>query len=275
MIHSNLSFDDYTALPGINQSKLALLKSCPQKFKFFSEHERKDSDALIIGRAIHTAVFQPELFNAEFLCLPDIDRRTAKGKEQYAELVSQNPDKTVLKPADFNRAMEIATAVRTNRHVLNLIEGAHAELSITWVDADTDVPCKARLDCWNEELGIVVDLKTTLDASLFGFPKKLYAYGYHRQAAWYLQSLRANGESAKHFVFIAVEKEPPYSLGIYRLSDDAIRLSKAENEALLRKYCECVRTDSWPGYTDGIEDISIPEYAINTMEENYGIEESI
>ena len=275
MIYKDLSFTDYTKMRGLNQSKLGLLKRCPQKFKHCLSIERDDTDALRIGRAIHTAVFQPDLFNGEFLCLPDIDRRTTRGREEYATIVCANPDKTILKKDEFNRALEIAAAVRSDRHVFKLIDGAQCELSVQWTHKETDVLCKARLDCYNEALGIVVDLKTTIDASPNGFSRKLYAYGYNRQAAWYLDSLIAHNEPAYHFVFIAVEKEPPYSLGLYRLSDEAIRLSRAENEALLRKYMECERIDVWPGYTDGVEDISIPNYGVTDMEENYGTEESL
>ena len=273
MIYDDLSFAEYTKMDGLNQSKLALFKRCPQKFKHALTLEREDTDALRIGRAIHTAVFQPELFNGEFLCLPEIDRRTTRGREEYAAIVSANPDKTVLKKDEFNRALEIATAVRGDRHVMKLIEGAHVEMSVQWTDSATDVLCKARLDCYNEELGTVVDLKTTIDASPNGFSRKLYSYGYNRQAAWYLESLRAHNELAHHFVFAAVEKEPPYSLGLYRLSDEALKLSRTENQNLLMKYAACVRSDYWPGYTDGVADISIPKYGLTDMEEEYGTAE--
>jgi len=273
MIYEAMSFADYVRLDGLNQSKLGMLKRCPQKFKHSLTAERTDTGAMAIGRAIHTAVFQPELFNGEFICLPEIDRRTVKGKEEYAALVSQNPHKTVLKKDEFNRALEIAAEVRSNPHVARLIEGAHMELSVQWEDSATGVLCKARLDCYNEEMGIVLDLKTTIDASPSGFSRKLYGYGYNRQAAWYLESLKAHQEGARHFVFAAVEKDPPYSIGLYRLSDEAIKLSKAENEKLLRKYHECIRTDTWLGYTDGIEDISIPQYGVTDMEEQYGTTE--
>jgi hypothetical protein len=156
---------------------------------------------------------------------------------------------------------------------MRLLDGALMELSVQWKDDATGVLCKARLDAYNERIGTVIDIKTTIDASPQGFGRKLYAYGYNRQAAWYLDSLRAHNESAYHFVFIAVEKEPPYSIGLYRLSDEAIKLSRSENQALLRRYAECSRTDVWPGYTDGIEDISIPKYGLTDMEEEYGTAE--
>lgn len=270
MMKMNLSFADYCAMQGMNNSKLGMLKRCPAKFKWLLENERNDTDSLKVGRAIHCAVLEPEKFNQEFLCLPDIDRRTTKGREMYAELVSQNPTKTILKPDDFHMALDVATSIRSNVHANYLLDGAYTEVTLDWVHEETGVQCKARVDAFNEELGILIDIKTTLDASRSGFPRKLFAYGYHRQAAYYLTGMEANDQAAKHFVFVAVEKEPPYAVGIYRLSDQTIQLSKQENDALLRLYAECKRTGSWPGYTQGIEDISLPDYATNTLEETYG-----
>jgi exodeoxyribonuclease VIII len=270
MIRFNLPFHEYVALPGMNNTKLGIMKRCPAKFKFLCENERSDTDALRIGRAIHTAVLEPHKFNDEFLCLPEMDRRTTKGREMYAELVCQNPDKTILKPDDFNMALDVATSIRNNTHANYLLEGARTEVTLDWTHEETGIQCKARVDAYNEGLATLIDIKTTQDASRSGFPRKLFSYGYHRQAAYYLEAMRQNGEAASHFVFIAVEKEKPYAVALYRLDDKTLQLSRQENDALLRLYAECKRTDSWPGYTQGIEDISIPDYATNTMEETYG-----
>lgn len=270
MIHYSLPFSKYVQLPGLNQSKLGALKKCPAKFKWLLDNERSDTEAMSIGRAIHTAVLEPDNFNAEFFCLPEIDRRTIKGKEQYAELVASNPGKTILKPEMFNTALDVALAIRTNPHCAALIKKTEKEITLDWQDDETKTLCKARVDAWDKKRGILIDIKTTQDASPSGFPRKLFAYGYHRQAAWYLDALRHNGEVAQHFVFIAVEKEPPYAIGVYRLTDETIQLSRAENQALLRKYAECMKTDHWPGYTNGIEDISLPDYILKDMEDEDG-----
>lgn len=269
MLRTDVSFEDYCKLDGRNISLLKLMK-VPLKFKYALDYSRPDTDALKIGRAIHTAILEAHKFNVEFLCLPDIDRRTTKGREMYAELVSQNPNKTILKPDDFNMALDVAISVRSNAHANYLLEGAMTEVTLDWTHEETGVKCKARVDAYNAELGIVIDVKTTQDASPSGFPRKLFAYGYHLQAAYYLEALRANGEDAKHFCFIAVEKDPPYCVSLFRLDDKTIQLSKQENDRLLRLYAECKRTDQWPGYTQGIEDISLPDYATNLMEETYG-----
>ena len=270
MIQHDLTFKQYQELKALNNSSLSAFRQCPARYRFLMDNAREDTEALKLGRAIHTAVLQPELFNEEFLCLPEIDRRTAKGKEAYTQLVLENPGRTLLKAEEFTMALQIASSVRCNRAAIRLLNEARCEVTATWRDSDTEVECKARIDAHNPSFATICDLKTTTDASPSGFPRKLWAYGYHRQAAWYLEAMQANKEAAEHFVFIAVEKDPPYPVGVYRLDDEAIKLSRAENKALLRRFAECQRTDVWPEYTTGIETISLPKFGINMLEEEYG-----
>lgn len=275
VIIKNLSFSGYQDIKALNNSSLSAFRSCPARYKYMMDNPREDTEALKLGRAIHTAVLQPELFNEEFFCMPEIDRRTTKGKEAYNELLVKFPGKTLLKAEEFAKAMQIATAVRCHKAAIRLLRDSHCEVTATWKDSNTDVECKARIDAHNQDYATICDLKTTTDASPSGFPRKLWSYGYHRQAAWYLEAMQANKEAAEHFVFIAVEKEPPYPVGVYRLDDEAIRLSRAENHALLRRFAECRRTNTWPDYTTGVETISIPQFGINQLEEDYGDGESL
>ena len=58
---------------------------------------------------------------------------------------------------------------------------------------------------------MVVDLKSTIDASARGFAKSVRTYGYAFQCAWYLEEgLQPNGEKPTEFIFLAVEKKAPY-----------------------------------------------------------------
>jgi hypothetical protein len=71
-------------------------------------------------------------------------------------------------------------------------------------------------------------------------------------------------------VFIAVEREAPYAVGVYRLLDEVIALGRAENEDLLRQYVWCQKNATWPGYGDQIQDIGIPVYGFKELEGVYG-----
>lgn len=146
---------------------------------------------------------------------------------------------------------------------------------------------------------MVVDLKTTDDASPEGFGKSIANWRYDVQHPYYLdglrQALQQSGDQApaegaaelsaywvdqatgllcrcrpdfwrgepKHFVFIAVEKRPPYAVGVYVLDEESVEIGRAQYRADLERFAECVRTDSWPGYGDKIQKISVPAWHAN------------
>ena len=146
---------------------------------------------------------------------------------------------------------------------------------------------------------VVVDLKTCEDASLEGFAKSIANWRYDVQHPYYLdglrQALKQSGHQApvegaaelsaywvdqatgtlcrcrpdfwrgepKHFVFIAVEKRPPYAVGVYVLDAESVDIGRAQYRADLDRFAECVRTDTWPGYGDKIQTISVPAWHAN------------
>ena len=174
MIEHDLDFTSYVGKPGINQSLLRHIV-CPKRFKWYMSNKQAETEALLAGQAVHTAALEPEKFNAQFLCLPELDRRTTKGKEAYAEIIANNPDKKILKPDVFNMAIDVALAIRTEPHCAALLKKTEKEVTVDWVDQETQTLCKARIDAWDKKRGIVIDIKTTQDASPKGFARKLFA----------------------------------------------------------------------------------------------------
>ena len=96
-----------------------------------------------------------------------------------------------------------------------------------------DVPCQIRMDWLSREHGIV-DLKTC--DSLKWFEGDCKRFGYVFQMAFYRAVLReATGESvAVHL--IAVEKNEPFSTGVWELPGDLLDQAEKVNEAALARY---------------------------------------
>ena len=270
-IYHHMPFSEYAEAPGLNQSKLKVMRRSPKKFKHMLNVSKTDTLELGMGRAIHTAVLEPETFNDCYAQLPEVNLRTNDGKKLIQDFKNMNPGKDFLKASEYTEVFEIAASVLGDPDAARLLADTERELSVWWKDEGTDVLCKARIDAWLPKARTIIDLKTTRDAGP-AFARGIWQYGYHLQAAWYMQALEAHGLMPAHFIFIAVEKEPPYDVGIYRLTDEVIQLSRQENSALLRKYAECERKDYWPGYTEGIVDIGIPKFGYQELEEQHGIE---
>ena len=106
---------------------------------------------------------------------------------------------------------------------------------------------------------VVVDLKTTQDASPAAFAKDVANFKYHLQAAFYM---RLTG--AKKFVIVAQEKELPCANRVYTLDEAALAEGNRLMDEAIALYTQCVAFDSWPTYTKDITTLSLPKWAIST-----------
>jgi hypothetical protein len=82
-----------------------------------------------------------------------------------------------------------------------------------------------------------------------------------------LDGARAVGIPAEHFVIVAVEKEPPYAVAVYRVLDAAIDAGREQIAGLLKTYATCVALDEWPGYAEQVVDVALPAWAWNQIDE--------
>ena len=105
------------------------------------------------------------------------------------------------------------------------------------------VKCKPDRLLYN---GLVVDLKT-VDGAVDpeSWSRTLLRWGYHRQAAFYLDVLELAGQKADKFVFVAVSKDPPHDIGIYLIPDDDVEDGRRENREALEDLAQCRRTGVW------------------------------
>lgn len=166
--------------------------------------------------------------------------------------------KTLLSAGDYENVLKISKTVRTHETAGRLLGIGEAEVTVlTEMD---DVPAKCRVD-WLRP-GVIVDLKTTDDASPGGFSRSIASYGYDVQAAWYLDCCQAAGIEAEAFIFIAVEKAAPYAVGIYELDYASLEVGRSKYQRALSLWKHCTATDEWPGYSPEIVTLQLPVWAM-------------
>lgn len=268
-IWCQLSMPDYLALDRCSSHRLGLLRQSPAHLRHEILNPTEQTDAMRFGSAVHTAILEPELFDKLYAVAPRVDRRTTVGKETWAAFQLENGHKTAITADDMIAINGIKKAVAANSTAAALVAAdGSAEMVGLWTDSATGVQCKMRIDKCMFGLGALLDLKTTNDASRREFERSIFKYGYHRQAAMYLDGCAALGRQIEDYIFVAVEKEAPYALAVYRLSDDIIALGRKENAALMQLYATCQRSNEWLGYPDLIQDIGIPAWAKRQIEED-------
>lgn len=258
--------DAYHSADGISKSGLDLIAKSP--LHYWSRYINPDREprlptpAMITGTAIHTAVLEPERFASEYLVAPAVDKRTKAGKEIFDAFVLECEAKeaTPISVNDLEVCNNISDVVRRHHTAQELLKTGAAEVSMFWEDEQTGVLCKCRPD-WMGDGRIVVDLKSTVDASPEGFLKSAFNYRYWVQAAWYVDGIhKATGTKPDAFVFVAFEKEAPYACGFYYATDEMIEAGRQEYRRLLDTYADCLKHKNWHGYSPELQPLAMPAW---------------
>lgn len=255
-----MSNREYHASLGVSKSDLDLIHKSPLHYwkKKAGFCEESSTEAMAFGTLVHTFVLEPEQVENQYIQQPDeIDLRNKAGKEWKA---AQDASKSIAKKSDWATATAMRDAVMAHPIAARLFDGGRRELSIFWKHETADILCKCRPDNLTED-GILVDLKTAIDASPEAMMKAAWNFRYHVQAAWYLDGA-ASLLAPRAFVFVAVEKTPPFAVGVYMADDDLLKRGKKDYLRDLRAYSDCTRQQAWPGYTDAeIYPLSVPTWA--------------
>lgn len=244
---------EYRQAEGISRSELWRLNpdngGTPEKFKWAQEHPEPATPALIFGQVVHKLLLEPDTFVEEFAVAPAVDRRTKDGKAAYAEFLESLAGRQEIKLEDMARATEMVKALHDSPFVSALLAGAETEKPLFWTDSDTGEACKIRLDALTEIGGdpIIIDYKSTGDASAEGFIRSALKYGYDFQSGMYCEGVKVLTGKAPRFVFIAQEKEAPYSVNVLEADSQFILRGTDKFRELLGIYHECNLTGNWYG----------------------------
>jgi hypothetical protein len=188
---------------------------------------------------------------------------TKAGKEAYAVAESKANGRDIIRFEEWKNIKEMAAAVSSHA-VWNILKGGKVEHSIYWEGGTYNTLLKARPDIFTDDL--IVDVKTT--ESIKAFPRNLYAYGYHRQAAMQVDALFKTDNKKRYFAFFVVEKKAPYLTICYTLDEESIELGRKEYLEGAKLYSQCLAANKWPGYDEQFQLIKLPNY-LNKNEEIY------
>lgn len=257
-----ISFDDYLALSGVNMSSLLELAKSPLHYQWKREHADKDTKDKAFGRLFHLAVLEPDRYSVEVAVRPEGLRRKTKAWDAF---VRENHRATIYATAEEHALCEaLARAIRQHpvagAYMAN--RDAITEHTLVWRDRRTGIDCKGRLDWADLERGVVLDLKTTAEASPDSFGRSAVNYHYASRAAFYTDGFEAVYGKPCTFILVAVEKTPPHGVAVYRVADGTLQDGRMEYGRLLDRLRLCQETGRWPGYLDDAEaDLQLPPWA--------------
>lgn len=230
--------------------------------KFYSQREQGSTHAehYDIGQAAHSLLLGTGMDIVEVKAK---DWRTNAAKDARAEAYDRGQIPILTAKLAEIRAM-VAVA-RADERVAELLADGRPEVSAWAIDPMTWSMVRARLD-WlrdeGEDLVLIVDYKTTTDASRAGFAKASGEYGYLIQEAFYRHVLALLGIRVDRFIFLCQEKEPPYLVGIHEHRPRDLAMADALVRKAIDLFTECERSGLWPGLPHDDSPIILPAWAI-------------
>jgi exodeoxyribonuclease VIII len=261
----DITNEQYHASEGISRSKLMLLDKSPYHFWYETMSglavKTEATPAMNIGSAFHTMLLEPAKFQMEFAVMPNLDRRTKGGKEMYEEFLIHAEGKIILTIDQFSKVSKMVDLISKHEIVTTLLDEAVYEQSIYWTDKETGLQFKTRPDIWSSKM--VVDLKTTNNASAYSFMRSALEYGYYLQAGMAHEACKALDKPFDMFVILACEKEEPHVPAIYIMKDEALQFGIDQFTNYKRKLKKCMDENKWEGYL--VQELAVPKYA--TIEE--------
>jgi hypothetical protein len=118
---------------------------------------------------------------------------------------------------------------------------------------------RCRPDFLPDDLRFIPDYKSTASAAPKDFERSVFNYGYALQAALYLEGIAAVfGEDDRQFFFISQEKDPPYIVQPYCLSQSAYEYGRREMRKAINIFANCLNANKWPSYSEDFVTIDLP-----------------
>jgi len=255
---TELTNEEYHKAEGISSSDFRLLEKSPIHYENKNLF-KLDGANFTLGSLVHKMVLEPDDIGDEFIkevfegC--DLNKNTKAYKEAKVEFVAQCEGLIVVPVDEWEKAEKMASNVMAIAG--GLLQEGTAEESFFVEDKMFDVTRKCRPDYYREDLGLVIDLKTTADGSEHGFSKSLHSFAYHRQAGWYIDTLGKAGINATRFIFITVESKKPYMVDVWEIDPLSLERGREQYTDLLIE---------WKRYKDKgianiVKTISLPDWA--------------
>jgi len=262
-IYSNLANDEYHATDALSRSDIMKFRKSAHHFKNRHLTPFKETDAMALGSLVHTMILEPELVKDEYYFGEKFDRRIQAGKQHHAQQLELAGNKIFVLPKQLEEAEIMASAVKNDSIASSLLDGCKIEESIFFTHKETGLKLKSRPDARkivSDTESIIVDLKTTKDASPRKFAWSCVDFGYYWQAATLKLALESIGQEMTQFIIICVENSPPYATAIYVMEEDAINQAVSDLERWYLAIAACQESKTWPAY--GVQSLGMPKFMI-------------
>ncbi len=221
---------------------------------------KKPTPDMVLGTLTHTLVLEPDQFGKQYILIPKLKYKFKKNQELKAELEDRafQENLVLISQDQYDHALAMSKTVLAHPLVRKIMKKGRPEVSYFWEKDGQKL--KARPDWVNGKYWM--DLKTARNARKTGFASACKEGGYHRRASFYTECAKYHGEEVD-YLYVLVNKTPPYQVGLYLLPPEALDIGKTQWEKALEDYQNYDPADAVYGFSRIIESVPVPDWALN------------
>ena len=274
-IHHDVSFDAYlsgTGIPGpaVSGSDLVAYETeCPAHAYAFwrgnpARIHNEPTASMTLGTAAHCYILEgADTFHDRYAIKPEgINFSTREGRrwrdeQEGRSIISFDQHMTILAMRDALMAQPDARRL--------LEAGGWAEVTMIVKDPETGLTLLCRPDLWIGGVGLAVNLKTTANPAPNAWRKTAANLRYDLGDAMFRLVAGLLGVQRPSHAFMVVGSNAPHLGYVAALSADAASAADQQLRQILRRFAKSVADNDWPGYTVGVLEIGLPQWAANEI----------
>lgn len=228
--------------------------------KLNPNHQSTESSRLDIGTIAHALLLENDSSRVVVVEADDWRKKEAKEQRDAAREAGKLP----ILSKDYFGVQEMVTRAKfaiSKSEFAEDFKGAIPEQTLLWQQGG--VWCRSRPDKATWDWRILFDYKTVAgSAHPQAFQRTILQQGYDIQAELGMMGVEAL-ELAQNpaFVFVVQEIEPPYAVSFIRLSPAWQELAYQKVKRAAAIWEGCLRTNTWPSYTERTAYLDPPAYA--------------
>ena len=216
----------------------------------------KPDDSVLFNQALRCAVFTPGEFAKKYVRQPIINKKTNLGKSEFENLLNQVSanGQELLDFNSYDSIVKMQSAL-TSHPTFKLLMNGEIGKRTRFIEPNSEAVVKFQPDFISNGK-IIVDLATIENKNSSDFSKIVANFNLHKKAA-----LQMDGTGLKAYVFVRIEEKEPFKISFHYLDDRSIAYGRELYIDNCHKYASCLKTGVWNGYSEKINEISLPEWA--------------
>lgn len=260
-----MTHDYYTDNSAISKSGLDAIEISPLDYWWrymnpLREGYKEDKDTAF-DKALRSAIMDPKDFAARYVKKPPVvsQSQTAKSERAALERTAAQRGQVLILSSEFDLIQEMKKAVFNHKTTKLLFETGAPGKDTRFTEPISDCAIKFRPH-WitgtpEDDKRIIVNLTSAKDATSEEFSKEAWNKKHHKRAAIQMDA------TGFPVVFVVIEKQAPFKIGIHHLDERSLLLGRDTYIDNCQTYMQCLESNKWPGLSEKIEPVSLPEYA--------------